>query len=77
MVPHNPPASFGFLHQGNEIWYDKQMINYKICEYGESSACSNSISAIFYNSGDHSMDIYITLPGSTLDYYIKKIKDLI
>ncbi len=75
IVPHIPPASFGFLHQGSEIWYDKPMTTFKSCSYGESSTCSNSLPATSLSAGDHSMDIYITLPGSALDELIKKIED--
>jgi hypothetical protein len=32
MVPHVPPASFGFFHGGHEIWYTPRgMTTYKQC----------------------------------------------
>jgi hypothetical protein len=75
MVPHNPPASFGFLHQGHEIWYDKSMKTYKVCTEGESTLCSNSLSVTSYNAGDHGLDTYyITLPASPMDYFLKSIE---
>jgi predicted lipase len=60
IVPHLPPQVNGYLHDGTEIWYDKAMQTYKSCE-GDSTGCSNSLAATSLNTGDHSMDIYITL----------------
>lgn len=60
MVPHLPPQANGYLHSGTEIWYDKAMQTYKTCQ-GDSTSCSNSLPATSLNTGDHSMDIYITL----------------
>jgi hypothetical protein len=60
IVPHMPPQINGYLHSGTEIWYDKAMQTYKTCQ-GDSSGCSNSLPATSLNTGDHSMDIYITL----------------
>lgn len=66
LVPHVPPQANGFLHGGAEIWYDKAMQTYKTCQ-GDSTGCSNSLPATSLNTGDHSMDIYITLKvGSSL-----------
>ena len=31
LVPHIPPASNSYLHDGTEIWYDKAMQTYKTC----------------------------------------------
>ena len=67
MVPHNPPASFGFLHQGFEVWYQKGMTSHKVCSYGESSSCSNSLSIVKLNANDHSMSNYLQLPTDSLD----------
>jgi hypothetical protein len=60
LVPHVPPQANGYLHSGNEIWYDKAMQTYKSCQ-GDSTGCSNSLPATSLNTGDHSMDTYITL----------------
>ncbi len=72
IVPHVPPLALAFFHQGEEVWYDKEMKTYKICS-GESSNCSNSLGALGYNAGDHSMDIYLTLPSS---FYERVKKEL-
>jgi hypothetical protein len=66
IVPHIPWASTGFLHEGEELWYDAAMSSYKTCGYGESSSCSNSLGAL-YNTGDHSMSTYVKLPATFLD----------
>lgn len=34
IVPHIPWASTGFLHEGEELWYDSAMATYKTCGYG-------------------------------------------
>lgn len=74
IVPHIPPSSFGFVHQGFEVWYDKSMKSYKTCAYGETKSGGNSLSATSLNTGDHSMDTYYaTLPATPLDYFIKSI----
>lgn len=76
IVPHIPPSSFGFSHQGNEIWYDKAMSTYKSCA-PEANTCSNSLPATSLNTGDHSMDTYITLPGSFFDRIIKDLTEAV
>ena len=73
LVPHVPPQSFGFVHENTEIWFDKAMKTYKTCE-GDSPNCSNSLPATSLNTGDHSMDIYITLPGSMTDRLIASVE---
>jgi hypothetical protein len=60
IVPHLAPQVNGYLHSGTELWYDKPMQTYKTCQ-GDSTGCSNSLPATSLNTGDHSMDIYITL----------------
>jgi Lipase (class 3) len=60
LVPHVPPQANGYLHDGTEIWYDKAMQTYKTCQ-GDGNGCSNSLPATSLNTGDHSMDIYLTL----------------
>ena len=74
IVPHVPPTAMNFFHQGHEIWYDKTMKSYRDCGYGESSSCSDGLSKTALNTGDHSMDAYITLPGSTMDYILKSVE---
>jgi len=68
LVPHVPPQASSFLHSGTEIWYDKSMQTYKTCQ-GDSSGCSNSLPATSLNTGDHSMDIYITLKVGSLNIF--------
>lgn len=48
------------------------MKTYKTCS-GESSNCSNSLGALGYNTGDHSMDIYLTLPASFFERMKKEL----
>lgn len=52
------------------------MKTYKAC-VGESPNCSNSLGALGYNTGDHSMDIYLTLPASIPSKILKKLKSAI
>ena len=60
IVPHLPPSSFGFLHSSNQIWYQRGMQSYTICE-PESPSCANSIDRTSYSTDDHSLDNYIKL----------------
>jgi len=48
------------------------MKTYKACA-GESPNCSNSLGALGYNTGDHSMDIYLTLPASIPSKILKEL----
>ncbi len=64
-----------FAHQGSEVWYAKDMKTYKICPPPESNSCSNSLGAGGYNTGDHSMDTYLTLPASFPEYLLRVLKD--
>jgi hypothetical protein len=73
IVPHIPLSAQGFLHQGQEVWYDGAMKTYKICPDGESPNCSNSLPATSLNTGDHSMSNYIKLPGSFQDIVLNYI----
>ncbi|ORY98913.1 lipase [Syncephalastrum racemosum] len=42
LVPHLPPAAFGFLHAGEEFWITDKQVD--VCANGiESAQCSNSI----------------------------------
>tara|TARA_Y100001970_G_scaffold203607_1_gene247832 strand:+ start:3273 stop:4082 length:810 start_codon:yes stop_codon:yes gene_type:complete len=56
MVPHLPEEMFGYLHISNEIWYNEENSEYKICndKYNEDSTCSNSCSPLHCTStSDH------------------------
>jgi hypothetical protein len=48
------------------------MKTYKACA-GESRSYSNSLSGLGYNAGDHSMDIYLTLPAYILSKILKEL----
>ena len=63
IVPHLPAKIQGFVHEGEEVWYNPAMSSYKICAWGETDECSNSLKTA-YNTGDHSIDIYVKLPES-------------
>lgn len=76
IVPHVPPQANGFLHEGTEIWYDKAMQTYKSCS-GDSTGCSNSLPATSLNTGDHSMDIYITLKVGSANTWWEKFESSI
>lgn len=52
------------------------MKTYKSCA-GESPNCSNSLGALGYNTGDHSMDIYLTLPASIPSKILKELASAI
>ncbi len=75
IVPHVPPQANGYIHSGTEIWYDKAMQTYKTCQ-GDSTGCSNSLPATSLNTGDHSMDIYITLKVGSTGFW-ERINNLI
>lgn len=57
MVPHLPEELFGYLHIPNEIWYNEQNNDYKICNdsnNNEDNSCSNSCAPLHCTStGDH------------------------
>jgi hypothetical protein len=43
IVPHVPLLTQNFVHPSNEIFFDENMENYKICnDSGEDPSCSNS-----------------------------------
>ena len=44
IVPHVPEEILGYLHIGNEIWYNRPNDLFKICNdnYEEDNSCSNS-----------------------------------
>jgi hypothetical protein len=64
MVPHVPEEFLGFLHLSNEIWYNRENSEYKICDdlYGEDSTCSNSCSPMHCTStSDHLYYLNVTM----------------
>lgn len=51
MVPHTPPQSIGFTHEGKEVWYKKDVtvddLSHVVCSYNgngqeEDTSCSDS-----------------------------------
>lgn len=51
LVPHTPPQSIGFTHEGTEVWYKKDVtvddLSHVVCGYAgngqeEDSSCSDS-----------------------------------
>ena len=60
IVPHLPPSSFGFLHNSLQVWYQRGMTSYTICE-PESPSCANSIGTTNYSTDDHNLDNYLKL----------------
>mgnify|MGYP001296665201 CR=1 FL=1 len=64
MVPHLPEEFLGFLHIFNEIWYNENNSEYKICDdcNKEDNTCSNSCSPIHCTStSDHLNYLNITM----------------
>jgi len=64
MVPHVPEEILGFTHLSNEIWYNEENTEYKICNdlYEEDSNCSNSCSPIHCTStSDHMYYLNVTI----------------
>lgn len=56
IVPHVPEEMLDFSHIPNEIWYNEQNNEYKICndQNGEDDSCSNSCSPLHCTStSDH------------------------
>lgn len=56
IVPHVPEELLGFSHIPNEIWYNEQNNDYKICndQYREDKSCSNSCAPLHCTStSDH------------------------
>lgn len=54
IVPHVPEEFLGYLHIGNEVWYNRPNSEYIICndEYEEDNTCSNSCSPTHCTSID-------------------------
>lgn len=65
MVPHVPEEFLGFRHISNEIWYNEDNSEYKICDdYNgvEDNTCSNSCSPLHCTStSDHLYYLNITM----------------
>jgi hypothetical protein len=41
-VPHKPSEYYGYYHTAHEVFFDKEMQDYKICsENGEDKQCSD------------------------------------
>lgn len=65
MVPHLPEEFLGYLHVANEIWYNEQNNEYKICDDNdnkEDNSCSNSCGPLHCTStNDHLNYLNVTM----------------
>lgn len=62
IVPHLPPEG-EYKHPATEIFFDKEMANYKVCsESGEDKTCSNQFFPN-YDPNDH--DLYFVYISQT------------
>lgn len=50
-VVHVPPMEAGFIHESQEVWYDAESANYRVCNGVEHPDCSDSV--FVYNITDH------------------------
>jgi hypothetical protein len=56
IVPHVPLLTQNFVHPSNEIFFDENMENYKICnDSGEDPSCSNSFYPNFQYRRPHQL----------------------
>ena len=54
IVPHVPEELLGFQHVSEEVWYNEQNTEYKICADTESASCSDSCAPLHCTStSDH------------------------
>jgi len=54
IVPHVPEELVGFQHVSEEVWYNEQNTEYKICADTESASCSDSCAPLHCTStSDH------------------------
>jgi hypothetical protein len=60
IVPHLPPSNLGFLHSSHQVWYQRGMISYQLCD-PEAATCANSIGTTNYSTDDHNLDNYLKL----------------
>ena len=64
IVPHVPEEILGYLHISNEIWYDEDNNDFKICndKTSEDDSCSNSCSPTHCTStSDHLNYLNVTM----------------
>ena len=68
IVPHTPEELMGFLHLPNEVWYNENNTNYKICNDSdemEDNTCSDSCAPIHCTStSDHLFYVNIHMGSS-------------
>jgi hypothetical protein len=73
IVPHVPEEFLGYLHISNEIWYNEDNSQYKICNDlagEEDKTCSNSCSPTHCTStSDHLNYLNVTMGGSQNDKF--------
>lgn len=59
LASHQNLWDFEYNHEGKEVWFDKEMKKYQICE-SEDSKCFNSVK--INNPLDHLKKYYIAVP---------------
>jgi hypothetical protein len=68
MIPHLPEELFDYLHIPNEIWYNEQNNEYKICDDSnnkEDNTCSNSCAPLHCTStSDHMNYLNVSMGNS-------------
>ena len=76
VVPHLPPSNLGFLHGSHQIWYQRGMISWQLCD-PESLSCANSIGTSNYSTDDHNLDNYLKLNGiqSKIIAFVKSLEE--
>lgn len=60
IVTHLPPSNIGFLHGSHQVWYQRGMTSYQLCD-PESPTCANSVGNTSYSTDDHNLDNYLKL----------------
>lgn len=70
MVPHLPEEFLGYSHISNEIWYNEQNSEYKICDDDkeEDNSCSNSCAPLYCTStSDHLYYLNVSMGNDDID----------
>lgn len=60
IVPHVPTIAMDYRHHNYEVWYQKDMKSYKVCN-AEDPTCSDSVSPTKWNAGDHDISNYLKI----------------
>jgi len=70
IVPHLPEEVLHYRHTNTEIWYQGDGDEYKICDNGEDSECSNSCSPIHCDSvNDHLLYLGMNIGSDSCTAY--------